>query len=211
MFLDRKGPPMTTSAPFRTLRAGLIGSIILGLAAGGHLAGGGRLPEPAILTALCALTMLPIAVLTHFRLSLPVLAGLLGAGQAWLHWAFSALSDGAAPAAPLVSGHTGHAPVAAAPESFGAAMPVHAAGSDWQMFAAHAVATLGTALLLARGEQALWALASWLRPLVQLPEPRTIQPVRVSVPSLAPVILPLDHLGRRLPSRRGPPAVVPAA
>lgn len=95
--------------------------------------------------------------------------------------------------------------MAAAPETFGAAMPSHAAGADGLMLAAHALATLGTALLLARGEEAMWALASWLRPLVKLPEPRTIQPVRVRVPSLAPVILPLDRLGQRLSSRRGTP------
>lgn len=200
---------MTTRAPFRLLRTGLIGSIILGLAAGGHLAGGGRLPEPAILAALCALTILPVAVVTRFRLSLPVLAGLLGAGQAWLHWAFSALSDGTP--FPLASKHAGHASAAPAPETFSAAMPAHAAGNDWQMFAAHAVATLGTALVLARGEQALSALAAWLRPLVQLPAPTTIQPPRVPGPRLAPVVLPVDRLGRRLPTRRGPPALVPAA
>ncbi len=70
---------MTTSAPFRFLRTSLIGSIILGFAAGGHVAGGGSLPEPAILTALCALTILPVAILTRFRLPLPLLAGLLSA------------------------------------------------------------------------------------------------------------------------------------
>lgn len=79
---------MTTRASFRLLRTGLIGSTILGLAAGGHLAGGGNLPEPAVLMALCALTVLPVSMLTKFRLSTPVLAALLGAGQLWLHWAF---------------------------------------------------------------------------------------------------------------------------
>ncbi|MFK4299790.1 hypothetical protein ABH924_004976 [Arthrobacter sp. GAS37] len=202
---------MTTRASFRLLRTGLIGSIILGLAAGGHLAGGGRLPEPAILFALCALTVLPVAMLTRFRLSLPVLAGLLGAGQAWLHWAFSALSDGAAPAGPLISGHTGHTPGAVASQTVTAAMPAHAAASDWQMLAAHAVATLGTALVLARGEQALWALLAWLRPLVQLPAPTTIQPPRVPGPRVVPAIVPMDRLGRRLPSLRGPPVLVHAA
>lgn len=214
---------MTTRASFRLFRTGLIGSIVLGLASGGHLAGGGSLPQPAILAALFAVTMIPVAALTRFRLSLPILVALLGAGQAWLHWAFSAFAAGTpgtagAPGSqglqgatpePLVHGHAGHTVLFPAPETFGAVMPAHAAGADGLMFAAHALATLGTALLLARGEQALWALASWLRPLVQLPEPRTIQPVRV--PSLAPVILPLDRLGRRLPSRRGPPAPVPAA
>ena len=70
-----------TRASFRLFRTGLIGSVIVALAAGGHLAGGGRLPEPAIVTALCAVAMVPVAVLTRFRLTFPVLAGLLGAGS----------------------------------------------------------------------------------------------------------------------------------
>jgi hypothetical protein len=209
----RKGPQTMTRAPFRLFRSGLIGAVILGLAAGGHLAGGGQLPEPAILTALCAVAMIPVAVLTRFRLSFPVLAGLLGAGQAWLHWSFGALSAGmpATVPEPMAHGHAGHAAAALAPEIFSQAVPASAAGMDGLMFAAHAVATLGTALLLARGEQALSALAAWLRPLVQLPAPHAIGPVRVPGPAPAPVILPMDRPGRRLPTRRGPPAFVPAA
>ncbi|WP_221451136.1 hypothetical protein [Arthrobacter sp. AZCC_0090] len=120
-----------TSAPFRLLRTALVGSIILGLAVGAHLAGGGKLPEPAILAALCALTILPVAVLTHSRLSLPVFAGLLGAGQLCLHWAFCALS-GASSVAPLQSGHAGHVSVAPAPDTMSAVSSTHAATSDWQ-------------------------------------------------------------------------------
>lgn len=203
---------MTTRASFRVFRSGLIGSIILGLAAGGHLAGGGRLPDPAILAALCAVAVVPVAALTRFRLSFPVLAVLIGAGQAWLHWSFSALSAGT-PMVPasMVQAHTGHAAPALPPEVVSSAMTVPSAGTDGLMFAAHAAATLGTALLLARGEQALSALAYWLRPLVRLPEPVTIVPARVPGPAPAPLILPLDRLGRRLPTRRGPPAAVPAA
>lgn len=201
---------MITSASFRLLRTGLIGSIILGLAAGGHMAGGGKLPEPAILMALCALTVLPVAILTRFRLSMPVLAGLLGAGQFWLHWAFCALSPGVSSAAPLQSGHSGHVS-GLLPGTPIAALPAHTAASDWHMFAAHAVATLGTTLLLARGEQALWSLAAWLRPLVQLPAPTPIQPPRGPAPCAVPAVLPDGLRGLRLPSRRGPPALVPAA
>jgi hypothetical protein len=202
-----------TRASFRLFRTGLIGSIILGLAAGGHLAGGGQLPEPAIMTALCALAMIPVAVLTRFRLSFPVLTGLLGAGQAWLHWSFCALSS-VTPVTvpePIAHGHAAHTMAPLAPEMFGAAMPAPAASADGLMFAAHAVATLGTALLLARGEKALAALASWFRPLVELPEPRTIVPARVPGPCTATRSLPADRLGRRLPTRRGPPATMPAA
>lgn len=175
---------MTTRASFRLLRTGLISSIILGLAAGGHLAAGGRLPEPGILVALCALTVLPVAVLTKFRLSTPVLAGLLGAGQLWLHWAFHALSGAMPSGGQAVSGHAHHTPVPAL-DAFGAAPSAHAAVGDWQMFAGHAVATLATAVVLGRGEQALWALAAWLRPLAQLPIPGIIVPARVPGPGVA--------------------------
>lgn len=204
---------MMTRASFRLFRTCLIGSIILGLAAGGHLAAGGQLPEPAVLAALCALTIAPVAVLTRFRISFPVLAGLLGAGQAWLHWSFCALSTvtpGAVPE-PAAHGHAGHTAVALAPEIFSASVPAPVAGADALMFAAHAVATLGTALLLARGERALAAVSSWFLALVQLPEPCTIVPVRVPDPSAATPSLPIDRLGRRLPTRRGPPAFVRAA
>jgi hypothetical protein len=202
---------MTTSAPFRPLRTGLIGSIVLGLAAGGHLAGGGHLPEPGILAALCALTIVPVAAVTRFRLSMPVLTGLLGAGQLWLHWAFCALSSATPVIVPesMAHGHAGHTVLA--PELFGAAVMTHSAGYDWQMFAAHTVATLGTALVLARGEQALSVLASWLRPLAQLPPSCVIVPARIPGPCVAPIALPRDQLVRRMPERRGPPALLPAA
>lgn len=199
-----------TSAPFRFLRTVLIGSIILGLAAGGHLAGGGNLPAPVVLTALCALTVLPVAILTRARLSLPVLGGLLGAGQLCLHSAFCTFS-GAAVAAPLQSGHAGHGFWAPGPETISAIASTHGAASDWQMLAAHTVATLGTALMLARGEQALWALAAWLRPLVHLPAATAIQPLRTPASCPVPVVLPRSLPGLRLPSRRGPPASLPAA
>ena len=192
---------------------GLIGSIIVALAAGGHLAGGGRLPEPAIVTALCAVVMIPVSVLTRFRLSFPALAGLLGVGQPWLHWSFDALSA-AAPvrhSGPGGRRPSGPRPRRLAPGMLGPAMAAAAAVMDGAMFAAHAVATLGTALLLARGERALSALASWLRPLMQLPGPAAVLPVRVPGPRIANLTLPMDRVGRRLPTRRGPPALAPAA
>ena len=65
---------------------------------------------PGILAALCAVTMVPVAALTRFKLSLPVLIGLIGGGQAWLHWAFDAMSaeipSAVSPA--LLSAHAGH-------------------------------------------------------------------------------------------------------
>lgn len=205
-----------TRASFRLFRTGLIGSIIVALAAGGHLAGGGRLPEPAIVTALCAVAMIPVAVLTRARLSFPALAGLLGIGQLWLHWSFGALSSGApaslqARMAEGHQGHPGHSAAAMAPAMPDPSMAGSAADMGGAMFAAHALATLGTALLLAHSERALSALASWLRPLVQLPQPSAATPLRVPGPCAVNLVLPKARVGLRLPARRGPPELSPAA
>lgn len=210
---QEKGQPVKPHASFRLFRSGLIGSIILGLAAGGHLAGGGLLPEPAILAALCAVTMVPVAALTRFKLSLPVLIGLLGGGQAWLHWAFDAMSAGtpAAVSPTMLSEHAGHASAALNHDALMLAAPAHGSAPDGLMFVAHAVATLVTALLLARGERALGALADQLSPLFWSPEPAVIVPVRVRLAHFAAPLLPPQHHSVRLPSRRGPPLPAAAA
>lgn len=202
---------MAPRASFRLLRTGSIASVIVALGAGGHLAGGGSLPEPAILVALCALTVLPVAVATKFRLSLPVLAGLLGAGQVWLHWAFHNLSA-TAPAG-LQGPPAGHAQHALLPEtgSFGAAAPTDTLTGDGKMFLAHVLATVVTSVVLSRGEQALWALAGWLRPLAKLPVPVAIVPARTPGRCAAVVVLPGDQIVPRIPSRRGPPLMAAAA
>ncbi|WP_395400956.1 hypothetical protein ACHMXB_19075 [Arthrobacter sp. UC242_113] len=208
---------MMPRASFRLFRTGLIGSLIIGFAAGGHLAGGGQLPSAAILAALFAVTLVPVAALTRFRLSAPALVSLLGAGQSWLHWALDALG-GAGTAAPesaaLMTGHAGHpgaiTPDVLAAAGSAAAGSVHSAASDGVMFAAHAVATLCTAALLARGERVLSALASWLRPLIRLPEPPVILPARTPAPFPSPALLPRTRLGVRLPTRRGPPVPLAA-
>jgi hypothetical protein len=196
---------MMPRASFRLFRTGLIGSLVIGLAAGGHLAGGGELPTAAILAALSAVTLVPVAALTRFRLSFPALIGLLGAGQLWLHWAFDAL--GGAPASVAVlPGHAGHTGAAREPAFLGAAAEsVHTTASDGVMFVAHAIATVCTALVLARGERVLAALASWLQPLFRRPEPAVILPERVPAPLPVPAVLPRTRAGVRLPTRRGPP------
>ncbi|MDQ1056688.1 hypothetical protein QFZ23_000589 [Arthrobacter globiformis] len=206
---------MMPRASFRLFRTGLIGSLVIGFAAGGHLAGGGELPAAAILAALFAVTLVPVAALTRFRLSFPALVGLLGAGQFWLHWAFDALG-GAGAAAPasavLMPGHAGHAGGALDPAFLSpvAAESAHSAASDGVMFVAHAVATLCTAVLLARGERVLATLASWLQPLFRRHEPAAVLPARVPAPFPAPAVLPRTRAGVRLPTRRGPPVPLAA-
>lgn len=204
---------MMPRASFRLFRTGLIGSVVLGLAAGGHLAGGGQLPVLSVLAALCAVTMVPVAALTRFRLSFPVLTGLIGAGQLWLHWAFGALSGESPSAVPptLLSGHAEHVATTLGHQNVAVAVAAHTAAPDALMLAAHAVATVATALLLARGERALGVLAGWLAPLLGQPEPAAIVPARVPGPSAVPAVLRPAGGGLRLPSRRGPPDVAPAA
>jgi hypothetical protein len=209
---------MMPRAPFRLFRTGLIGSLVIGFATGGHLAGGGQLPPAAILAALFAVTLVPVSALTRFRLSFPALVGLLGAGQFWLHWAFDALGgagDAEPASAALMPGHAGHAghAVGAVDPAFlspAAAESVHSAASDGVMFVAHAIATLCTAVLLARGERVLATLASWLQPLFRRHEPAVILPTRVPAPFPVPAVLPRTRAGVRLPTRRGPPVLLAA-
>ena len=95
------------------------------------------------------------------------------------------------------------------PVSAGALMPEHAAAPGALMLILHAAATLATALVLARGEAAVWALAAWLRPLVRIltavviPTGRTFQHPLV-------IVIPSRWRSLRLPALRGPPPVQPA-
>lgn len=204
---------MKPHASFRLFRSGLIGSILLGMAAGGHLAGGGQLPAPAVLAAICAVTMVPVVALTRFRLSFPVLAGLIGAAQVWLHGAFDALSPGmpAAVGPALVSGHAGH-PAASLDHGTWvlAAGPAHVPAPDGLMITAHALATVGTALLLAHVERALGVVVGWLAPLLLSPEPVLIIPARDPGTCAIAEVLPPAHHSVRMPSWRGPPMLAPA-
>ena len=205
---------MMPRASFRLFRTGLIGSVVLGLAVGGHLAGGGQLPALSVLAALCGVTMMPVAALTRSRLSFPVLTGLVGAGQLWLHWALEALSVGVPPTDPAaLAGHADHFRHAAThvvSETLAVTAPAHASAPESLMFVSHAVATLVTALLLARGERALELVAGWLEPLLRRPEPGIILPGRVPGPCFMAMVLPASRPGLRLPSWRGPPAAAAA-
>ncbi|QDY89310.1 hypothetical protein E7Y32_03110 [Arthrobacter sp. UKPF54-2] len=199
--------------PFHSLRSAMVATTIVALAAAAHVVGGGQLPAPAILAAFLALTGLVSTAATRLKLNIPAMTGLLGAGQVVLHEAFAAFS---APIAGAVtrSGHFGtpghHDGGIPLPVPAGHLQP-HALDSALalSMFAGHTLATLACALLLARGEDALWQLAAWLRPLVQLPAPVTPRPVALRALPLWPAeSLPLPWRNVRRECRRGPPAVV---
>jgi hypothetical protein len=199
-------------APFHLLRASALAAGTLALAAGAHVAGGGRLPAPGILLAVLALTALASTVATRLRLSFPAMAVLLGGGQLALHellTAFSAPLHVTAGVAAPAHVHSGGL------VTFNAFVPLaeHLSPANPElaplMLAAHAAATLGCALLLAKGEAALWALAGWLRPFAGLSRPVAPAPA-----------VPLKGMFRHVPlarspwrnlrqdSRRGPPSAV---
>lgn len=215
-------------SPFRLLRTTLVGTTVLGLAAGAHLLAGGTLPVPAIMAAILALHLLCASVATKFRLTPPAMAALLASSQIVLHQCFETLSHGA-----LVAAGTGSAAAEAmshqsmSAEAHASAMLAQATPglahlgsahpglaqlghpgdmSGW-MWAAHAAATLAAAGLLAYGENALWSLANWLRPLYRCAAVVLVLPVKAARPGVIP--RPLPRLPwRNLPpdTRRGPPA-----
>ncbi len=198
--------------PFHALRAATLGTATVALAASAHLFAGGQLPAPGILLAFLALTALVCTAATRLKLGFPAVAALLGAGQLVLHGSFTAFSGAAAGSSDGTAVHHGPAGL---PASIPAASLEHvqAHGPDptlaLLMLAGHAAATLLSALLLAKGEDALWTLAAWLRPLVQLPSP--IAPdagAAPAVPGLVPGLCLVPWRNQRPDCRRGPPAAV---
>ncbi len=202
-----------THAPFRLLRTSLVAATILGLAAGAHLLGGGVLPAPAIMLAILALHILCSTLATMFRLSLPALVFLLATGQMVLHQGFEVLSHGAhgGAAIPDMAAHhsmsaQAHAALMMAQASPGADLAGHAGAMSAGMWAGHIGATLAAAALLAYGENALWSLANWLRPLHRCAAVVRLLPTQ----DTASLILPRPHphipwRNLRPDTRRGPP------
>ncbi|MFJ5957573.1 hypothetical protein ACIQC5_16640 [Paenarthrobacter sp. NPDC092416] len=196
-------------APFHALRSGAISIVTVVLAAGAHVVGGGALPTAPVLAALVALTALAATLATRLKLNFVAMAALLGAGQLALHEAFTALG----PVATTAQGTAHHlAGEPLSPTLYTAAEHTHALGTTFGalMLAAHIIATIGSAVLLAKGEAALWQLAAWLRPLVDLPTllfrpDAGASPITVGSPD---VFIPRPWRNLRQDSRRGPPAAV---
>lgn len=213
-----------TPAPFRLLRTTLVGSTVLGLAAGAHVVAGGTLPLWPIMLAILALHIMCSTIVTKFQLTLPVMLALLGSSQIVLHKAFEFLSHGmhaAEPAGSATSLALSHHAMSA--EAHASAMLAQAAAtgtpdvdslatlshtgaiSGWMMVA-HIVATLAAAALLAHGESALWSLAHWLRPLFRCAAVVLIVPVKSTGIGVIPRPLPrLPWRNLRPDTRRGPP------
>ncbi|MFQ4149513.1 hypothetical protein AAGW05_12575 [Arthrobacter sp. LAPM80] len=207
-------------APFRLLRTALVGSTVFGLAAGAHILAGGTLPALPIMAAILALHIMCSSIATNFRLTLPTMVALLASSQLVLHKGFELLSNGnhigtVAGTVGPENTHLGHH--AMSTDAYASAMMaqtvpgVDAAGhavemSGW-MLAGHVVATLAAAALLAYGENALWSLAHWLRPLYRRAAVVLELPAKQARPGVIPRPLPrLPWRNLRPNTRRGPPA-----
>jgi hypothetical protein len=137
----------------------------MALAAGAHLAGGGRLPPAVVLLVLTLLTGTAAVALTSRRLNGPALAAVLTVQQLVLHYLFAATA-GLAPVgcAGAVVAHHGAASLPAGctdlvSTAAGDPMSAMSGGSMWL---AHVVATVVTTWFLASGEARLWAIADRL-------------------------------------------------
>ncbi|WP_154676365.1 hypothetical protein [Amycolatopsis benzoatilytica] len=179
---------MSTPARHRgalaAVRGGLLALSSASLAVTAHAAADGGLPDPALtllLTGLLGWTATALAGRARGRLGT---VAVLGAGQLVMHLVLTTLA--------------GHHPSGAA-----------TAPNGWAMTAAHAVATVLTALVLARADAMLLAVLRVLRMILPLLVPAV--PVPVGAPLVArrrpDSAVPLTQLElRRVRGRRGPPA-----
>jgi hypothetical protein len=163
------------------LRGGLLASSGAALAVAAHGLAGGGWPDTGFTLLLTVLLAGAGTALADRRRGLPAILGALGAAQLGMHVLLSAA-------------HPHHAGVAA--------------GLPWPgMTASHAVAVLLTAVLLAKAEAAVFAVASALGALL----PRRPLPAPVNTPRPGVVVAPLrvdtelDVLFHRVCLRRGPP------
>jgi hypothetical protein len=205
-----------TRGATRIARAAAFGVATLTLAIGAHVMAGGALPSLMVLMSLALPLTVGALILTRRRCGPLLLLGSLAAAQVLLHETLGVLA-GHAPAglasAQPGAGHGAHVllfgPMAAHTTSamdsgMGAALP-GTGGWSITMTAAHVLATVVTALLLARGEQALWQLVARLLPrLPCIPRLFSCGPRRASVLLSVPALRPCLVSGG--PGLRGPPA-----
>lgn len=193
---------------WRHLRGGIFALMAAQLAALGHLVGGGGLPPASVVLIAGGLIALAAAGLARQRRGFGWIFGLLLLCQLLFHLLFS-LSD---PAGHSMAGHRTAAPTGAM-----ATMAAPTPGDSMlllggaQMMLFHLVAALLAALLLARGDRALFKLAELYRRVITAvgapPMLRIKVPIRWSIHRSARVMLPAGPVLDRHP-RRGPPAML---
>jgi hypothetical protein len=175
--------PARRPAVLGATRGVLLAVCAAALSVTAHRLADGGLPDPAMTGLLTALFGWTASTLARRARGPVATITLLGAAQLVMHLLLTTLAD--------------HHDMAAAP-----------GGTGFGMVAAHAFATLVTALLLARADATLLTVLAVLRAIL----PRLLTPL--PVPSAAPVLVPArvagpDHLVgvdlRRIRGRRGPP------
>ncbi len=207
-----------TRGATRLARAAAFGVVTLALATGAHVAAGGALPSMMVLALLVVPLMMAALVLTSRRCGPVLLLGSLTAAQVVLHESLMALTSHVPvdmfPAE--LGAHHGAQALVSGPASahsasaMGGAAVAVAGGWSVTMQVAHVLATLVTALLLARGEQALWQLAARLLPaLPSMPRLPGCAPLQAAVLLSVPALRPSVVSGG--PGLRGPPARFSAA
>lgn len=172
-----------TRGVLRALRGGLLAVTSGGLSVAAHAVGGGMAPDAAVTVVATLLVAGAGIALADRRRGRLAILGVLGGAQLAVHLLLTALSP--------------H-------DMVGVTMPP--AVDPVTMTAAHALAALGTGLVLARAESAVFGLAAALGLL--LPRRWTPLPV-VAVGTVAVPTDPgrpvLGVLFRRVLTRRGPP------
>ncbi|WP_068266018.1 hypothetical protein [Janibacter limosus] len=188
----------------RLARASAWAAAAFGLSTGAHVVGGGSLPSPGV-AALISMALLWCGLLlTQWRLGRVALTLSLGISQLLLHTVLAATET---IAATCVATGSHHVVVACAD---GATPMPH--GTSAGMVLAHTVAALLLALVLARGEDAVWHVAQllWPRlpaaPALLLVVGHGLAPSRGGEPP-RPAMVP-GGAGRRGPPVRRAPAVV---
>jgi hypothetical protein len=195
-------PAPVRPAPARLLRAAAVSATVLCLAAAAHVAGGGTMPAAGVVIGLSVLTLLPVTLLAGRKLGPTTMTAILAGSQLALHQAFTTLST---TAVCTEAGH--HAYAGAGSLECVATTASHGAAQHGAtMVVAHVLAAALTGLLLVRGEEAVWALAAWLRPLAKLPSAvvLVIHPPR-AMPSPHALLRPRTLCQLKLEPLRGPP------
>jgi len=172
-----------------------------------------------VLSLLAVLLMMAALVLTSWRCGPVLLLGSLGAAQVLVHESFMACTShvpaGVFPAE--LGAHHGVQAFVSGQVSAHSASAIDGSASagpgGWSvtMQIAHVLATLVTALVLARGEQALWRLVARLLPAIPgVPLVRVCGPLRTAMLlSVRPVLRPSVISGGA--GLRGPPLRFTAA
>ncbi|MEJ5945506.1 hypothetical protein WDZ17_09410 [Pseudokineococcus basanitobsidens] len=147
----------------RCVRAVLLAGLVLSLAAGAHVVGGGDLPSPLLLALLATLSLAAGSALARRRLRRRTLVPALAAGQALLHQAFTALATvpgTTEPAGP--AGHGGHAHGSVLVLTSTAGAPEVAVDpASGLMVLAHALAAAATALVAVAADRAWERAVAW--------------------------------------------------